>query len=136
MAKQYPWINREGKVLLKASDSFTRSAEKTLRSLWPHGDIHHMRVGKYAVVMSPPLGLRKEASGFMREASDILLAPVYEGQADNDGSIAPGSKYWADHKADRMSQLGKMMGRITRDHPLYEDFMIEVERELKYYLGV
>lgn len=72
-----------------------------------------MRVGRYAVVVL--------------DDGTMAVTRMYPGLCD-DGSIRPGSQYWAVHVRDRTTQLDLVVAHLA-GHPLAADVLADVAEE-------
>lgn len=81
-----------------------------------------MRVGRFAVIVGT-----KKSGGV-----DCVATSCYAGRLGDDGSIKPGSKYWENHKRDRLSQLTNIEDAVRSSHPLYAEILADIALERKH----
>lgn len=118
MSRHPIWINDRGEILLVGEDDFDEDeGEQSFWSTrWPNGLIHHLRVGHYAVVISPELGFDWTT---MRTKNELVVAVDYydttliEDQAKDPlkdtGSLTSFGQ-------GRVSIVGRVLSRLNSNH--------------------
>jgi hypothetical protein len=115
----FQFIDNAGEVVARAKDTFSRSAERKFRDRLPYNSIHHMRVGRFSVVLPENL-------------AECICAPTYP-EDEPPTPIAHGDVFFASARNDRLDQLDRIAVAIQPTHPHFAAVMDEIAKERLYY---
>lgn len=117
MTKTYIHTDHTGRTY-RAASSFSRNIEQVLRL---GTNIHHMRMGHYAVAFSSAV---------------VIIGKIYDCHAIDDPRchIARGSRFYEDSKRDRLHQIKQVRKVLQQfDHPLSSEVIADMTREEEFF---
>lgn len=122
------WINTAGDIKVRTKDDLTEGAIRTLTQSYPgYRSFSTVRIGHYSTITVYAEDIH---------LPDLVIAKIYPDHIldDSQAQIAPRSTYWNQHRASRLQACGGVMSHLYTRHPLYQEVLADIKRELLHLL--